>query len=82
MCFIDYRMMFFVGCRPEKITCRWLKEITLSLAKQEHRIKPIEQCESNLDQQWKTWIQSNEEPMKNCEMCMKILNFEVDYNEV
>jgi hypothetical protein len=67
-----------VVCRPQKITCRWLKEITMAINRVCPEQEMIKKCEVDLEVQWKDYV-TNLKCQKNGDV-RDILEFKTDYN--
>jgi hypothetical protein len=70
------------NCRPTKITCRWLKEITFSISKIDEHISPITQCDNDVTLQWENYLIDNREKLMSCKVCQDILAYNIDYRDV
>lgn len=75
-------------CRPQKITPRWINEITKAINKQcpqERELFPIQVSnQDNLESIWNDYIhklENNKKCIKNPTV-QKILKFEIDYNDL
>lgn len=72
-------------CRPAKLTCRWLREISESI----HTLCPskqiIEKCQVGKEEKmWNEWLSdlSGEcKSSKNFNQIQRILSYEIDYNQ-
>lgn len=71
-----------VSCRPSKLTCRWLKEISESINNLCPTQPKIKYC-NNLEQQWTEYQQSLTTTLPRCSnkpTVTNILNYNTDYN--
>lgn len=68
-------------CRPERLTCRWVKEITESISNVCPSIRNVQKC-NDADMEWSKFTSKlNKSPCISHPIVVKILRFEIDYNE-
>jgi hypothetical protein len=68
-------------CRPERLTCRWVKEITESISNVCPSIRRVQKCK-DANKEWSRFTSElNKSPCSNHPTVTKILKFEIDYNE-
>jgi len=68
-------------CRPDKITCRWLREMTLAIHIECPSIQPIEKC-TNTETQWSSYLDNLRKNQKCYKKVEPLLLFHKDYNDI
>ena len=69
-------------CRPDYITCRWIKEISEAIENICPLQPRIDKCSSNPNKDWNKYYNNlKKNPCINNSLIQQILNYDVDYNE-
>jgi hypothetical protein len=70
------------GCRPKKLTCRWLQEITHAIHIACPNQPKITHCSQDLEKAWELYKLKLGQSCQGNKTVKQILNYEIDYNDV
>lgn len=69
-------------CRPPRLTCRWIQELTLAISILCPKVPPIQTCPTDLEHLWaQYWSRLSPECLAQKQV-QQILQYEVDYHEI
>ena len=70
-------------CRPVKMTCRWLYEITKAFHIINKDLPIIESCTSKISEElWKNYIKNHIDEIYKNDTCRSVLSYDIDYHDI